>query len=86
MTRSATNPSGPPGFPDNAGSWWPDLYSFSVLLLVEAEVCGRKSPSSTVNAFIDELTTERGFSVNTVAAYRNDLSQFAEYPLRRPGR
>jgi integrase/recombinase XerD len=34
---------------------------------------------ATVNAFIDELTTERGFSVNTVAAYRNDLSQFAEY-------
>ena len=38
---------------------------------------------TTVNAFIDELTTERGFSVNTVAAYRNDLSQFAEY-LQRP--
>ncbi len=34
---------------------------------------------TSVNAFIDELTTERGFSVNTVAAYRNDLSQFAEY-------
>lgn len=33
----------------------------------------------TVNTFIDELNTERGFSVNTVAAYRNDLSQFAEY-------
>lgn len=33
----------------------------------------------TVNAFVDELTTERGFSVNTVAAYRNDLSQFAGY-------
>lgn len=35
--------------------------------------------TTTVNAFIDNLTTERGFSVNTVAAYRNDLSQFAEY-------
>lgn len=34
---------------------------------------------TTVNVFIDELATERGFSVNTVAAYRNDLSQFAEY-------
>lgn len=38
-----------------------------------------KSLNTSVNAFIDELTTERGFSVNTVAAYRNDLSQFAEY-------
>ncbi len=34
---------------------------------------------TTVNAFIDDLITERGFSVNTVAAYRNDLSQFAHY-------
>ena len=33
----------------------------------------------SVNAFIEELSTARGFSVNTVAAYRNDLSQFAEY-------
>lgn len=38
-----------------------------------------ESLKTSVNAFIDELTTERGFSVNTVAAYRNDLSQFAEY-------
>lgn len=34
---------------------------------------------TTVQAFIDELSTERGFSVNTVAAYRNDLSQFSSY-------
>ena len=33
----------------------------------------------TVNNFIEVLSTERGFSINTVAAYRNDLSQFAEY-------
>ena len=38
-----------------------------------------ESLTTSVNAFIDELTTERGFSVNTVAAYRNDLSQFAAY-------
>jgi integrase/recombinase XerD len=38
-----------------------------------------ESLTTTVNAFIDDLTTERGFSVNTVAAYRNDLSQFADY-------
>lgn len=34
---------------------------------------------TSVNTFIEELSTARGFSVNTVAAYRNDLSQFAEY-------
>jgi len=34
---------------------------------------------TTVNAFIEELSSKRGFSANTVAAYRNDLSQFAEY-------
>jgi len=34
---------------------------------------------TTVNEFIDDLSTERGFSVNTVAAYRNDLSQFSAY-------
>jgi integrase/recombinase XerD len=38
-----------------------------------------ESLTTSVIAFIDELTTERGFSVNTVAAYRNDLSQFAAY-------
>lgn len=38
-----------------------------------------ESLTTTVNAFIEDLRTERGFSVNTVAAYRNDLSQFAEY-------
>lgn len=38
-----------------------------------------ESLTTIVKVFIDELTTERGFSVNTVAAYRNDLSQFAEY-------
>lgn len=34
---------------------------------------------TSVNAFIEELSTARGFSANTVAAYRNDLSQFAGY-------
>ncbi len=34
---------------------------------------------TTVNAFIEELSSKRGFSANTVAAYRNDLSQFADY-------
>lgn len=43
-----------------------------------------ESLHTTVNAFIDELTTERGFSVNTVAAYRNDLSQFAGYLAAPP--
>jgi integrase/recombinase XerD len=38
-----------------------------------------ESLRTTVNAFIEDLTNERGFSANTVAAYRNDLSQFAEY-------
>lgn len=38
-----------------------------------------ESLKTTVDTFIEELTTERGFSVNTVAAYRNDLSQFADY-------
>lgn len=39
---------------------------------------------TSVNLFIDDLTNERGFSVNTVAAYRNDLSQFAEYLTAPP--
>jgi integrase/recombinase XerD len=43
-----------------------------------------ESLTTTVNAFIDDLTTERGFSVNTVAAYRNDLSQFASYLAAPP--
>ncbi len=52
-------------------------------LVVQA--CGSRgmqseeSLTTTVTTFIDDLTTERGFSVNTVAAYRNDLSQFADY-------
>ena len=43
-----------------------------------------ESLTTTVTAFIDDLTTERGFSVNTVAAYRNDLSQFAAYLASPP--
>ena len=39
---------------------------------------------TTVNAFIEDLTNERGFSANTVAAYRNDLSQFTEYLTAPP--
>ncbi len=32
-----------------------------------------------VQQFLDFLTVEKGFSGNTIAAYRNDLSQFCEY-------
>lgn len=33
----------------------------------------------TVASFLDYLTVEKGFSQNTIAAYRNDLTQFAEF-------
>jgi integrase/recombinase XerD len=32
-----------------------------------------------IRAFLDYLATEKGYSENTLAAYRNDLSQFAAY-------
>lgn len=37
----------------------------------------------TIERFLEALATERGFSQNTIAAYRNDLVQFAAY-LRKP--
>ena len=37
----------------------------------------------TIERFLEALATERGFSQNTIAAYRNDLAQFAAY-LRQP--
>lgn len=33
----------------------------------------------TIESFLDFLVAERGFSLNTIAAYRNDLSQFAAF-------
>ncbi|MEA3334569.1 MAG: site-specific tyrosine recombinase XerD [Chloroflexota bacterium] len=32
-----------------------------------------------IDEFLDYLATEKGYSVNTLAAYRNDLTQFAQY-------
>ena len=37
----------------------------------------------TIERFLEALATGRGFSQNTIAAYRNDLAQFAAY-LRNP--
>lgn len=37
----------------------------------------------TIDRFLTALQAERGFSQNTIAAYRNDLAQFAAY-LRQP--
>lgn len=37
----------------------------------------------TIDRFLSALQAERGFSQNTIAAYRNDLAQFAAY-LRQP--
>jgi len=34
---------------------------------------------ATVSGFLKFLETEKGYSENTIAAYRNDLSQFAKY-------
>ena len=34
---------------------------------------------ANIQEFLDHLITEKGCSDNTVAAYRNDLTQFAEY-------
>ncbi|MCO5220403.1 MAG: tyrosine recombinase [Thermomicrobiales bacterium] len=55
------------------------LGSFTIQAGGSKGMQSEKSLTVTIGEFIDELTTERGFSVNTVAAYRNDLSQFAEY-------
>lgn len=33
----------------------------------------------TVNGFLSALETEKGFSANTISAYRNDLSQFVDF-------
>jgi integrase/recombinase XerD len=32
-----------------------------------------------INEFLDYLVTEKNYSANTIAAYRNDLTQFADY-------
>ena len=32
-----------------------------------------------INEFLDYLRVEKGYSANTIAAYRNDLTQFARY-------
>src|SRR5439155_9726560 len=32
-----------------------------------------------IDQFLNKLSDERGFSTNTLSAYRNDLKQFAEY-------
>ena len=32
-----------------------------------------------IQEFLEYLTTEKGYSENTLAAYRNDLSQFHAY-------
>jgi len=39
-----------------------------------------------IERFLTYLTTERGFSENTVAAYRNDLSQLAGFAEAQAGR
>ncbi len=39
-----------------------------------------------VESFLDFLRAEKGYSVNTIAAYRNDLTQFAEHMAERAGR
>lgn len=39
---------------------------------------------STIQRFLTDLESERGFSANTIAAYRNDLSQFASYLAKPP--
>ena len=38
-----------------------------------------------IDAFLDFLQVEKGYTNNTIAAYRNDLTQFAEYVSSQPG-
>lgn len=38
---------------------------------------------TSIQEFLDYLTTERGSSENTIAAYRNDLTQFQEFVQQR---
>ena len=38
-----------------------------------------------IDAFLDFLRVEKGYSNNTIAAYRNDLAQFAEYVSTQSG-
>ncbi len=35
--------------------------------------------------FLDSLATHKGYSENTIAAYRNDLSQFIQYLQQQRG-
>ena len=37
-----------------------------------------------IDEFLDYLATEKGYSENTLAAYHNDLGQFAEFLTREP--
>lgn len=36
-----------------------------------------------IEAFLDYLVAEKNYSTNTIAAYRNDLTQFAEHLMQR---
>lgn len=39
---------------------------------------------ASIEQFLDYLAVEKGYSTNTIAAYRNDLTQFAEYLMNLP--
>ena len=39
-----------------------------------------------IQEFLDYLATEKNYSVNTIAAYRNDLSQFADWLIVEEGK
>jgi integrase/recombinase XerD len=39
-----------------------------------------------IDSFLNYLTVEKGFSGNTIAAYRNDLTQLAEFANREAGK
>ena len=43
-------------------------------------------PEDYLKRFLDHLSVERGLSPNTLSAYRRDLSAFARFLNRRPGR
>lgn len=38
-----------------------------------------------INEFLDYLAVEKGYSANTIAAYRNDLTQFADFVSEQDG-